>query len=138
RAGVAGPPRGGAVAFLFDARGRGIGHAAGVREAGAGACVEVVDRLVPTCQTSTWASSGCAGTSSTREYACVGGPCPGVSVAKAEMFPVVVYWKSLRNLPPVEAERGPTQRQTPAALHEWAITLAHQYHPEVFVHPLPG
>jgi len=132
------PLRGAAVAFIFDARDSVIGHAAGVREAGDAGCLEVVDRLVPTFQTSKWSSSGCAGTSSTREYACVGGPCPGVSVAKAEMFPVVVYWKSLRNLPAVVAERGPIQRQTPRARQEWAITLAHQYHPEVFVHPLPG
>jgi len=132
------PLRGAAVAFVFDARDSVIGHAAGVREMGDAGCLEVVDRLVPTFQTSKWSSSGCAATSSTREYACVGGPCPGASVAKAEMFPVVVYWKSLRNLPPVEAERGPTQRQTPTARQERAITLAHQYHPEVFVHPLPG
>ena len=132
------PLRGAAVAFVFDARDSVIAHAAGVLEVGDAGCLEVVDRLVPTFHTSKWSSSGCAGTSSTREYACVGGPCPGVSVAKAEMFPVVVYWKSLRKLPPVEAEPGPTQRQTPAALQEWAITLAHQYHPEAFVHPLPG
>ena len=132
------PLRGAAVAFVFDARDSVIAHAAGVREVGDAGCLEVVDRLVPTFQTSKWSSSGCAGTSSTREYACVGGPCPGVSAAKAEMFPVVVYWKSLRKLPRVGAERGQTQRQTPAALQEWAITVAHQYHPEAFVHPLPG
>src|SRR2546421_5433108 len=132
------PLRGAAVAFIFDARDSVIGHAAGVREAGDAGCLEVVDRLVPAFQTSKWSSSGCAGTSSTREYACVGGPCPGVSAAKAEKFPVVVYWKSLRKLPRVKAERGPTQRQTPGVLHEWVITLAHRYHPEVFAHPLPG
>src|SRR2546429_7928601 len=40
----------------------------------------------------------CAGGAITRQYACVGGPCPGVSAARGgnEMFPVVVYWKALQ------------------------------------------
>jgi len=53
---------------------------------------------VPEFRASKWSSSGCAGASRTRQYACVGGPCPGVSAAKGgnEMFPVVVYWKALQ------------------------------------------
>jgi len=92
------PLPGAAVALVFDATGRVIAHAAGVRTATDDDCLAVVERLVPEFRASKWSSSGCAGASSTRQYACVGGPCPGVSAARGgnEMFPVVVYWKALQ------------------------------------------
>jgi TonB family protein len=112
------PLRGAAVAFVFDARDSVIGHAAGVREVGDAGCLEVVDRLVPTLQTRKWSSSGCAGRSSTREYTCVGGPRPGVCVAKAEMFPVVVYWKKLK------PAQGPNEVSTESMVDERPVFLA--------------
>src|SRR5947199_3872350 len=54
------------------------------------------------------------------------------------MCTVAVYCKALLTLPGVVAEPSPITRTPPRARQEWAITLAHQYHPEVFVHPLPG
>ena len=92
------PRPGAAVALVFDATGRVIAHAAGVRTATDDHCLAVVERLVPEFGASRASSSGCAGWSSTRQYACVGGPCPGVSAAKGgnEMFSVVVYWKTLQ------------------------------------------
>ena len=76
------PLPGAAVALVFDATGRVIAHAAGVRTATDDDCLAVVERLVPEFRASKWSSSGCAGASSTRQYACVGGPCPGVSAAR--------------------------------------------------------
>jgi len=54
------PRPGAAVAFVFDAQGNVIGHAAGVREARDHDCLAVVDRLVPAFHASAWSSGGCA------------------------------------------------------------------------------
>src|SRR5207249_6210528 len=54
------PLPGAAVAFVFDAQDSVIGHATGVREAGDGDCLAVVDRLVPAFHTSSWSLGGCA------------------------------------------------------------------------------
>jgi TonB family protein len=70
------PQPGTAIALVFDAQDRVIGHAAGVREAGDGDCLAVVDRLVPAFQASKWSSSGCADT--------------------AYRGAVIVYWKKLK------------------------------------------
>ena len=54
------PLPGAAIAFVFDAQDSVIGHATGVREAGDGDCLAVVDRLVPAFRTSSWSLGGCA------------------------------------------------------------------------------
>src|SRR5947199_401937 len=54
------PLPGAAIAFVFDAQDSVIGHATGVREAGDGDCLAVVDRLVPAFHTSRWSLGGCA------------------------------------------------------------------------------
>jgi len=54
------PLPGAAIAFVFDAQDSVIGHATGVREAGDGDCLAVVDRLVPAFHTSSWSLGGCA------------------------------------------------------------------------------
>jgi len=70
------PLPGAAVAFVFDAHGSVISHAAGVREARDKDCLAVVDRLVPAFRTSKWSSGGCADA--------------------ADRGAVVVYWKRLK------------------------------------------
>jgi len=115
------PLPGAAVAFVFDAQDSVVGHAAGVREARDDGCLGVVDRLVPAFQTRKWSSSGCAGA--------------------YQDTTVVVYWKSLRNLPARKPERDPTGAPAvdPSALSvSYLRVLAHEYHPEVFAHPLPA
>jgi len=118
------PLPGAAVAFVFDAQDSMVGQAAGVREARDADCLAVVDRLLPAFHTSKWFLSGCA--------------------EVADKGTVVVYWKSLRHQSPVAPERGPTEDQAPTAqAHTPDGTdklrrLAHQYHPEVFAHPLPS
>src|SRR2546425_1931042 len=72
------PLPGAAVAFVFDAQGRVIGHAPGVREASDRGCLEVVERLVPEFRTSRWSSSGCADA--------------------ADKGAVVVYWNVLQQV----------------------------------------
>ena len=95
-----------------------------MREARDADCLAVVDRLLPAFHTSKWFLSGCA--------------------EVADKGTVVVYWKSLRHQSPVAPERGPTEDQAPTAqAHTPDGTdklrrLAHQYHPEVFAHPLPS
>ena len=70
------PLPGAAVAFVFDAHGSVISHAAGVREARDKDCLAVVDRLVPAFRASKWSSGGCADA--------------------ADRGAVVVYWKRLK------------------------------------------
>jgi TonB family protein len=53
---------GAAIALVFDAHGRVIAHAAGVREVSDDRCLAVVDRLVPEFRASKSSSSGCADT----------------------------------------------------------------------------
>src|SRR5256885_14311722 len=116
------PLPGAAVAFVFDAQDSVVGHAAGVREARDDGCLGVVDRLVPAFQTRKWSSSGCA-------------------AGAYQDTTVVVYWKSLRNMPARKPERDPTGAPAvdPSALSVSRLrVLAHEYHPEVFAHPLPG
>src|SRR5947199_791812 len=116
------PLPGAAVAFVFDAQDSVVGHAAGVREASDDGCLGVVDRLVPAFQTRKWSSSGCA-------------------AGAYQDTTVVVCWKSLRNLPARQAERNPTGAPAvaPSALSvSYLRVLAHEYHPEVFAHPLPA
>src|SRR5437667_3486219 len=118
------PLPGAAVAFVFDAQDSMVGQAAGVREARDADCLAVVDRLLPAFHTSKWFLSGCA--------------------EVADKGTVVVYWKSLRYRSPVTLDRGPTEDQAPTAqAHtpdgaDKLRRLAHQYHPEVFAHPLPS
>jgi len=71
-----------AIAFVLDKRGRVVGHAAGVREAGDDGCLGVVDRLVPAFRASKWHSSGCA------DAADKGGGGGGA----------VIYWKLLEQV----------------------------------------
>jgi bla regulator protein blaR1 len=70
------PLRRAAVAFVFDAQDRVIGHATGVREPRDGDCLAVVDRLVPAFQANELSSGGCADT--------------------AYRGAVIVYWKKLK------------------------------------------
>ena len=65
-----------AVAFVFDAQGNVMGHAAGVREARDHDCLAVVDRLVPAFHASAWSSGGCADA--------------------GDKGAVVVYWKKVK------------------------------------------
>jgi len=70
------PLPGAAVAFVFDAQGNVMGHAAGVREARDHDCLAVVDRLVPAFHASAWSSGGCADA--------------------GDKGAVVVYWKKVK------------------------------------------
>jgi TonB family protein len=76
------PLPGAAVAFVFDAQGNVVGHAAGVREARDNDCLAVVDRLVPALHANEFSSGGCA--------------------EAAEKGKVVVYWKKLKQAEEVE------------------------------------
>src|SRR5438046_1747412 len=99
-----------------------VGRAAGGRVAGDDGGRGVVGRLVPAFQTRKWCSSGCA-------------------AGAYQDTTVVVYWKSLRNLPARKPERDPTGAPAvdPSALSvSYLRVLAHEYHPEVFAQPLPS
>lgn len=73
------PAPGAAIALVFDAQDRVVGHAAGVRTAADRVCTDIVNRLVPQFRYKRFLSSGCADAGD-----------------RGAVGAVVVYWGSLR------------------------------------------